>query len=275
MPFLRPGGGPGAAPGVHHHPPVQRRSNRWRPPLVWQQSRRERRRAFRCNTLRGRSSRPARLFADAANKPRRAVERDHHPYLYGGQRGLAGTSPVIGRGGAIYGLSGQGPLGYGFVFSLSPPSSPGGTWSFVDIYDFTSRSNEGGQEAPLAVDGSGVIYGTQFGDGRPGGPGGVYSLTPPVSPGGQWTETVLHTFTGEDGSLPVAGVVVGNGGVLYGTTAGSTNGEGVVFSLAPPSSAGGEWTYTVLAYLSDGSVGLEPAGGVVIGAGGVLYGVTQ
>ena len=71
-----------------------------------------------------------------------------------------------------------------------------------------------------------------------------------------------------------AGVVLGNGGVLYGTAAGTTNGGGVVFSLAPPSSAGGEWTYTVLAYLSDGSVGSGP-GAVVIGAGGVLYGTTN
>ena len=191
----------------------------------------------------------------------------------GGSGGLAGASPVIGRGGAIYGWSAQGPLGYGFVFSLSPPSSPGGTWSFVDIYDFTSHSNEGAQGGPLAVDGSGVIYGTLLGDRKPA-LGAVYSLTPPVSPGGQWTESVLHTFTGEDGFRPRFGVVLGSGGVLYGTTAGSSNGQGVVFSLAPPSSPGGEWTYTVLAYLSDGSVDLE-AGGLVIGAAGVLYGLTN
>jgi hypothetical protein len=70
----------------------------------------------------------------------------------------------MGSGGVIYGLVGQGPLGYGFAFSLAPPASPGGTWAFADIYDFTSHSNQGGQPGgPLAIDGSGVIYGTTFG----------------------------------------------------------------------------------------------------------------
>jgi uncharacterized repeat protein (TIGR03803 family) len=60
----------------------------------------------------------------------------------------------------------------------------------------------------------------------------VYSLAPPASPGGAWTETILHNFTGADGANPYADVVIGSGGVLYGTTyIGGTANLGTVFSL--------------------------------------------
>jgi hypothetical protein len=65
--------------------------------------------------------------------------------------------------------------------------------------------------------------------------GTVFSLTPPASPGGAWSETVLHNFTGgSDGSLPGAGVVIGHAGDLFGTTPeGGTSGLGTVFTLTP------------------------------------------
>jgi hypothetical protein len=56
-------------------------------------------------------------------------------------------------------------------------------------------------------------------------------LAPP-SPGGAWTQIVLHAFTGSDGKLPV-GVAIASGGILYGiTTSGGANGYGTVFALA-------------------------------------------
>src|ERR1700733_10990555 len=67
----------------------------------------------------------------------------------------------------------------------------------------------------------GVLYGTTEGGGTSNN-GTVFSLTPPGPPGGVWTETVLYSFAGSpnDGANPEAGVVIGGGGVLYGTTAG-------------------------------------------------------
>ncbi len=58
--------------------------------------------------------------------------------------------------------------------------------------------------------------------------GTVFSLTPPSSMGGPWTETVLHAFTGSfaggsDGSYPLGGLTVGKNGILYGTTAQAEN----------------------------------------------------
>ena len=59
------------------------------------------------------------------------------------------------------------------------------------------------------------------------GCGTVFSLTPPASSGGAWTETMLHSFgDGRDGAYPNGGLVVGSGGVLYGNT--TTGGGGGV-----------------------------------------------
>jgi hypothetical protein len=63
--------------------------------------------------------------------------------------------------------------------------------------------------------------------------------------------------------------------VLYGTTelggTGTCTGQGIsacgtVFSLAPPNSAGGVWTHTVL-YSFNGSDGELPTASMMIGTG--------
>jgi hypothetical protein len=168
---------------------------------------------------------------------------------------------VLGANGVIYGTTGKGgTAGYGTAFSLTPPAQPGGEWSYAIINNFQNREDPSG---PLAIDSNGVIYGTSQSNGTPDY-GVVYALYPPTSPGGAWTESVLYTFNGTDAVGP-AGVVVGSDGVLYGT-AGGPSGGGVIYSLTPSASQGGEWGFEALAYVSEGP---SPP---VIGAGGVLYG---
>jgi len=99
----------------------------------------------------------------------------------------------------------------------------------------------------VAIGPDGVLYGTSTYGGT-SGYGTVFSLTPPASPSGAWTETVLYSFTGgSDGASSGAGVAVGSGPsghpVLYGTTAFGGEGSctvqfqppgcGTVFSLKP------------------------------------------
>lgn len=193
---------------------------------------------------------------------------------------------VIGAGGVIYGTSWEGATlfdGVGDVFAVTPPTSPGGSWTTESIYNFNYTNDGSYPEAPVTIGAGGVLYGTTTAGGIGGGSGIVYSLTPPATSGGSWTETILYTF----GSTPDspdnpnnAGVTIGPGGVLYGTTlwggAGTacSKGCGTVYSLKPPSSSGGAWTETTLYSFPGGSDGNNPNGGVVIGKGGVLYGTT-
>jgi uncharacterized repeat protein (TIGR03803 family) len=191
------------------------------------------------------------------------------------------SSPIVGAGGVLYAAS----IG-GAIFSLSPPASAGGQWTESILYTFTGTDVF--EPNAVAIGASGALYGTTQHSGAASGPNGtVYSLTPPGTPGGSWTITTLHSFTGSDGdgANPQAGVLIGSGGVLYGTTAfgGTTaglcssfdiNGCGTVYSLIPPGSAGGG-KYTILYRFTgpgngDGS---GPAGGLV-GFNGKLYGNT-
>jgi uncharacterized repeat protein (TIGR03803 family) len=148
------------------------------------------------------------------------------------------------------------------------------------LYSLPVGSNP---EAGVAIGSGGVLYGTTTGGG-PSGNGLVYSLTPPASPGGAWTHTVLHNFTcGSDGCVLFgAGVAIGSGGVLYGATVnGGTGivacpaGCGTVFSLTPPAAAGGPWTETVLHNFTGGKDGALPyASPVIERQTGVLFGTT-
>jgi len=127
----------------------------------------------------------------------------------------------------------------------------------------------------------GVLYGTTRYGGTNGcalvrGCGTVFSLTPPGTSDGDWTETVLYNFAGypNDGSDPAANVVVGNGGVLYGTSLlGGSNNSGAVFSLAPTSAPDGDWTETVLYDFSSETFGCSPSQ-LISGDRGVLYGLS-
>jgi hypothetical protein len=160
-------------------------------------------------------------------------------YSYAGDGIWPEAGIVIDDSGVLYGTTFEGgTYNYGTVFSLTPPTSPGGAWTETILYNFTGGSDGGRPAASVVIGRHGVLYGTA-GEGGTGN-GVVFSLEPPTSAGASWTETVLHAFTGADGSGPVAPVVIGSGGVLYGTTeyggshpCGPNGGCGTVFSLTP------------------------------------------
>jgi uncharacterized repeat protein (TIGR03803 family) len=102
----------------------------------------------------------------------------------------------------------------------------------------------------------------------------VYELSP--SEVGNWTETVLHNFNGDDGSEPWDSPILDTAGNLYGTTSGGgTYSEGTVFELSP--SEGGGWTETVLhSFQFDGHDGHSPVvAPLTLDTTGNLFGTTM
>jgi uncharacterized repeat protein (TIGR03803 family) len=202
----------------------------------------------------------------------------HSFTLVNGDGGYPLAGVVIGRGGVLYGATpngGTSPQSNGMVFSLTPPPSSGGTWTESVLYSFTNQNGDGNEpQSTLVIGSGGVLYGaTAFGGDVDEG-GTVFSLTPPPSQGGTWTEAVICTF--KQTNRPQSSLAIGGGGVLYGTTpAGGSGDAGMVFSLRP--GPAGVWTPAVLHSFSwrNSANGVSPSAGVVIGAGGVLYGTTM
>ncbi len=119
-------------------------------------------------------------------------------YAFGGEPdGSAPEGSLIFDGnGNLYGVTEDGgEYNSGAVFELSPPSSPGGTWTEQVIFSFNSAGPTGDRpQANLIFDGSGNLYGTtEEGGGTDGTQGGaVFELSPPTT-GDTWTAKEIST----------------------------------------------------------------------------------
>jgi uncharacterized repeat protein (TIGR03803 family) len=192
----------------------------------------------------------------------------------GGSDGAAPWAGVVtGKHGVLYGTT---AYSFGTVFSLTPPASPGGSWTLTTLHSFAGGSKDGAiPYGGVLVGKAGVLYGTTY-DGGTGGQGTAYKLTPPKTSGGSWEIKLLHSFVnGKDGAGPYSSLAMDSAGALYGTTAhGGTSSMGTVFSLTPPATAGRRWTEAVLHSFTGSSDGCYPLAGVAVGSGGVLFGTT-
>jgi len=148
-------------------------------------------------------------------------------------------------------------------------TTSGSAQTYQVLYSFTGGADGGDPVASLTVDTAGNLYGTaaEGGDlscGISGGCGVVFKLDP------SGVETVLHTFTGPDGAVPIAGLLRDAAGNLYGNTGeGGAYGYGAVFKL---NTTGQE---TVLYSFSGGEDGLYPWYDTLIrDSAGNLYGTT-
>jgi hypothetical protein len=113
------------------------------------------------------------------------------------------------------------------------------------------------------------------------GCGAVFELSPKA--GGGWSESVLHVFQVIGGSgyggargAVISGLARDTAGNLYGTAhyggTGASDGNGVVFKLAPGS---GGWEETVLHFFKGGTAGGSPITGVTLDGLGNMFGVTE
>jgi uncharacterized repeat protein (TIGR03803 family) len=159
----------------------------------------------------------------------------------------------------------------GTVFELSPTAS--GAWKETDLYAFTGGADGSSSVASLVFDAAGNLYGTtNYG----GGPGCVYDcgVVFELSPhGSQWTETVLHDFTGgSDGGYPMASLVWDAAGNLYSTASTGGAGGGTVFELSP---AGSTWNENVLYAFKGTTDGGTPTATVTFDNSGNIFGTAS
>jgi hypothetical protein len=201
----------------------------------------------------------------------------------GGQDGAVPEGPLFLKDGTAYGTTFQGGStncqdGCGIAFSVDR------TGQEKVIYRFAGKDGSG--PVGLTADGAGNLFGVTDQGGHFGW-GTIFELKP--SSGGNWTETVLYSFTGAaDGGNPIA-VILDKSGNLYGITGSGGNpndcgweppftGCGVAFKLTPPNGPG-RWSQSVLHTFTGSTAPQDPDGGiprgVIFGKTGLLYGVTM
>jgi uncharacterized repeat protein (TIGR03803 family) len=177
------------------------------------------------------------------------------------QGNLYGTAVTGGTGQTCEG-------GCGVAYKLT---KTGSTWTQSVLYNFTGGEDGSGPGAGLSFDRDGNLYGMTP-TGGAFGLGVIYKLS--RNGAGNWTQTVIHAFTGgEDGATGSAGRLLLSGGRFYGVaTVGGAHGKGTVFRLNP--TPGGGWSFQILYAFRGMPDGALPYGAVVRDAAGKLYGTT-
>ena len=168
-----------------------------------------------------------------------------------------GCEPV---GGVIQGEDGNF---YGTTFAANGTvfkMSPAGVLSTLHSFQYFDGA---GPNATLVLGTDGRFYGTTDSGGMYG-----YGTVFKITSGGSFK--VLHDFTcGDDGCVPVDGLVQGADGNFYGTTReGGANGQGTVFKIT---TAGTLTTW----YTFSGPDGAAPFAGLVLASDGNFYGTTS
>jgi uncharacterized repeat protein (TIGR03803 family) len=145
------------------------------------------------------------------------------------------------------------------------------------LHNFSGGRDGATPNAGVTIDRAGNLYGTTALGGS--GFGAIYELKPL---NGSYILNPLYSFTGgRDGAYPLARVVFGPNGVLYGTASkGGQNSSGVVFKLQPSPAACRaalcSWLETVLYRFTGGSGGGVPLfGDVIFDPTGNMYGTAS
>jgi uncharacterized repeat protein (TIGR03803 family) len=171
-----------------------------------------------------------------ASAPNLAAQTETVLYTFTGQTdGSLPNAPLVAdEDGNLYGTANFGgnlkecdDQGCGTVFELLKSGK------FKVLYAFSGGTDGSVPNGPLLRNAQGNLYGTAQ-EGGAHNQGVVFKITP------SGTEIVLYSFgsLADDGSLPMAGLVMDSAGNLYGTTfAGGGNcpgyGCGTVFEVTP------------------------------------------
>ncbi len=176
---------------------------------------------------------------------------------------------IFDRVGNIYGTTQVGgtlclsdyPYGCGVVYELTPSS---GGWTESILHRFTGGSDGYWPMAGVTLDQAGNLSGTTTAGGGQFG-GVVYQLSPS---GSGWSEGILHSFSGGDGTNLIGGVILDPSENLYGATTQFGPGDGgTVYKLSP------SWGLTIL--YSFGQFTGGSSASLLMDAAGNLYGTTS
>jgi len=161
-----------------------------------------------------------------------------------------------------------------FLASLIPAMR---AQTFSVLHSFTEGPDGTVPDAGVTIRGN-ALYGTTTGFSQSYNCGAVYQLT---RSGSNWLFSTLASFSGTHFCWPLARVVFGPDGHLYGTTqGGGMSGYGTVFKLTPPvglcKTAACYWTVTELHGFGSGTDGLLPGyGDLTWDQQGNIYGTTS
>ena len=175
-------------------------------------------------------------------------------------QGMNVNTPLTqGTNGILYGTARSGSeSANGTVFSVNPDGS-----HFTVLKTFGSAA-QGENPAGVTVGSDGVLYGVMEGGGSAGF-GVIFKMNPDSS-----QFTVLRSFssTGGDGRVPMAPLVEGSDGALYGsTTFGGGAAAGTLFTISKTGSG-----YTILHRFTNSASGSNVTARLFEGADGRLYG---
>jgi uncharacterized repeat protein (TIGR03803 family) len=186
-----------------------------------------------------------------------------HTFTAGSDGANPEGSLVMDADGNLYGTTlGGGALNQGTVFRIKPDGKE------KVLHSFDGANDGRFPTSGLAIDSSGNLYGT-----LPGGGQNIAGTLYRMSPSGRIK--VLHAFSGGvDGSNPVGTPLLDGAGDIYGVTFMGGAGDasvGTVFRLSPSGKEKVLHSFDADVDIDDG---FKPSGGLIMDAGGTLYGVT-
>ena len=203
-------------------------------------------------------------------------------YHFGGFTGTgnAPLAPLVqAPDGSFYGTTYSGGGG-GTIFRFVPAADPTMPGTATTVHQFTATGPTGHTpQAGLVRAADGSYYGTTSGGGAGSG-GTIYRMV--VGPNGMGglthTVSLVHAFSGTDGSDSHSALLQDSDGSFYGTTAqGGFYGFGTVFRLVvavDPTTGAVTATLTTL-HAFDGSAGRHPQAALIKRGSGTFYGTTR